>query len=438
VELVRGAISLRHNLDKSFFPRVTTPFAGVRPWLFFNRVTGAVSRLAGTAGYGRGNHPTIAGVLLAITAVAGLVLALTAAPRRRAWASLTLASAGAVLYLVHVRHFPYAAQRAIEVATPLWVMTGAAGLDRLPAVLAAGVTRVGELVRASPAERRVAAARAPLLGALVLAGLAGPAAAANIATVAPVATTRPGPGRTLASDLVATASWLHRVGGPHGANALVVDSDYFSDVWLAYLARHDTRLAYPWFPPNVSAGPAFSLWDGAPRRFAAVGTIDFADGPRAAFVGTNARFRLVDLAAGPTVVATPVAHAYGPERWRLGPARWFADDGEILVLGSCTTGHVELTLAANPALAPLPVYVVGDLPAKRVVVGAGPTDVELALEGRSEARVILHNTVRATRYVDSRRLSLRLLAVRCRAGRSSITSPRLRAGSRGLLQLPRT
>ena len=414
VEWFRGVRSLTHNLDGSFFPRVVTPFTGVTPGRFVNRITGATSHVAASASYLQGGSVRLAAVAVVATAGLGVVLAATVArPWRRVWLALVVSSIVAVTYLIEVRHFAYGAQRAIEIAVPLAVLAIAAGLERTPGLVQGWVERLAAALRMSPAESARAVRGAPFLAGGVVAALVVVSLTVNLQTASEVASRQPGPERVVTADFPTAARWLSAVGGDGGNAAMVIDSNEFSETWMAYSARRLLHLAYPFMRSNESDGPPFGLWDGTLRRWAVVGPEELVVPPGAG-VGGVGQFTYIDFARPDTLVASPVAGSYAVEVDRTGRFHWFSDNGQLQLIGTCRSGQAYLRLATVPALDGLPVDIEGAAQVFHAVVAASGTDVVVPMPAHRGLLLTLHNErPAAVTEDDPRALAVQLRSIGC-------------------------
>jgi hypothetical protein len=139
--------------------------------------------------------------------------------------------------------------------------------------------------------------------------------------------------------------WVDENGGLDGRDVTALLPDLFSQIWVAGELRDEPGVAYPALRPDYLGRTSY--WGGEADPFLLLGPGAHADGPTGSVVAENARFRLVDLQAGPVVAASPMElpswwPAAGPRGEMSGP-----DLGVVLVLRSPDAGTPVLELAAT-------------------------------------------------------------------------------------------
>lgn len=364
-----------------------SPFLDAPPVLLAARVTGAATPYGGETG-------TVLPWLLVAVGLVGLAGAVAVAPGRRLWAAVLASAVFALAQYGVLDPRPYTQQRLVEIVVPLLVVV-------------AGLGWAG-LVRAVPARHRAAALAVALAAAALWTsvGLRSDVQLAREALAAP---------RPVDPSFEDAATWVREFGGSEGEDASVVAGGFFDQLWLAEALRDEREVGYPVLDPSYFTMESF--WDGEVDPYLLVDRGAWLDAPPGAVLRENERFRLVDARSGPVVVAATLGFSAG--QWygaEPGPAAWMTDAGRLFVLRTDpAVDAVELTLVANPDLAPLPLTVEG---AARSVTAAVPADggsVQVPLAPGSASVVLLLRNLEPAAVApstgDPRSLSLRLTEV---------------------------
>ena len=319
-------------------------------------------------------------VLLAL----GLVGVLSDRRLRRMWLPILAGAVAIIGYLTFVHPFPYGQQRAVQITVPLGLLVATVGFGQF----------VG-LVRAVVPAGRTALAGV-LSAPLVLAGVAFPVV--NISSSIRWERQFQVPARTLDASLLEGVGWIKEFDHADGAETLLINSNFFDQLWLTYELRHEEGLAYPFLYPDYMNVGRYDRWDGRLRRFALVGRDDYIDVDPGVVVRENGRFRLLDLTKGEAVIATPAANWGGGERRPDGVAHWMGNAGEVLVIrtvGARTTLLIEGN--ALPDLDPLPLSIVTAEaePVASGPIGAQTTPLRATLPDRPGVLLLFNNARRA-------------------------------------------
>ncbi len=300
---------------------------------------------------------------LSLLLALGLVGALSDRRLRRMWLPILGGAVAAIGYLTFVHAFPYGQQRAVQIMVPLALLVATVGF--------------GEFVRL--ARRVVPSGRSALRGVLsaplVLAGVMFPVV--NISSSVRWERQFQVAARTVDASFLEGVGWIKDFDHADGAETLLVDSNFFEQLWLTYELRHEERLAYPFLYPDYMNVGRYDRWDGRLRRFVLVGRDDYIDVDPGVVVRENARFLLLDLAQGDAVIATPSVNWGGGERRPEGVGHWMVNAGEVLVIrtpGAPTSLLIEGN--ALPDLDPLPLNIVT---AEAELVASGSIGAESTL-----------------------------------------------------------
>lgn len=258
------------------------------------------------------------GVLLLGLVAIGLVGAGIDRPLRRYWLPIVAGSVAVIGYLTFVHRFPYGQQRAVQVAVPLVLLTSAAGFALLISRLWSQLRRVGSLIIAALLSVPLAAAGAgfPLV---------------NIASSVRWERDFHIAARTVDPSLLEGVSWVQDL-DPSGSDTMIVNSNFFEQLWLTYELRHQEQLAWPVLYPDYMHIDRYARWDGRLRRYALVGRDDYVDADAGVTVKENGRFRLLDLSLGEAMIGIPSVNWGGGERTAEGVAHWMGDVGQMVVI----------------------------------------------------------------------------------------------------------
>lgn len=343
------------------------------------------------------------GLWLCVLLAVSFLGAFTIPDVRRIWLPVTVGAVVVIWYLTFVHKFPYGQQRAVQITVPLALLALTAGFGGVVAIVG----------RAIGTGRRGVAALATV--PLVFAGASFPAV--NISSSVRWERQFQVEARTLDAALLEGVSWIKELDRADGAETMVVNSNFFEQLWLTYELRHEEGLSYPFLYPDYMIVGRYDRWDGRLRRFALVGRDDYIDVDPGVVVRENARFRLLDFDRGEGIIATPSVNWGGGERNPEGVAHWMGDAGELLVLRTPGTS-TKLIIEGN-ALADLDPLVVGVVTAESEAVanptiGAGRTEFVASLPDRPGVLLFFNNAKPAQRPSsggDPRNLSFYLTDV---------------------------
>jgi hypothetical protein len=206
---------------------------------------------------------------------------------------------------------------------------------------------------------------------------------------------------------------------------MVISNDHFDQLWLMYATRDLTAVHYPFVYQDYGGVAPLQFDDGTYRRYVVVDDQDFVSAAPGVVVGSDSRFRFLDLSRGSAVIALGAVNYLRPETDPTGPSQWQLNDGEVLVVHSPSVTQVTLTVEALPQVAPEPVTVsietgasssFQELPAPLsgpVVIGTSPTSIAFS-DPAPVSLVQLDNLRPAASPApgDPSLLSIRLLGVR--------------------------
>lgn len=280
------------------------------------------------------------GVLLLGLVVIGLVGAGLDRSLRRQWLPIVGGCVAVVGYLTFVHRFPYGQQRAVQVSVPLVLLTSAAGFAMLISRLWSQLRQVGSI--------RIAA-----LVSVPLAAAGAGFPVANIASSVRWEREFHVAARSVDPTLLEGVTWVQKL-DPRGGDTMIVNSNFFAQLWLTYELRRQEQLAWPVLYPDYMHIDRYARWDGQPRRYALVGRDEYVDADAGVIIRENARFRLLDLSLGEALIAIPSVNWVGGEKTSKGVAHWMSDAGEMVVIRTPGASvDVVVEGAGMPDLAPL-------------------------------------------------------------------------------------
>jgi hypothetical protein len=383
----------------------TAGASSTQPSAFLGPALTVLAHFTGTRGVGTPQGSLYALPLAGMIAL-GLVAAMAISPARRLIACVTASIALTVILLSTVRYFPYGQDRAIEISLALVLLFSAIGWTSLLQVLLARWREIAYIA---------------------MVGLAGATAAfvyVNVHTTDGWVAAAD-PQRQVDAAFQQAAGWIESVAGPTGNGAMVISNDHFDQLWLMYATRDLTAVHYPFVYQDYGGVAPLQFDDGTYRRYVVVDDQDFVSAAPGVVVGSDSRFRFLDLSRGSAVIALGAVNYLRPETDPTGPSQWQLNDGEVLVVHSPSVTQVTLTVEALPQVAPEPVTVsietgasssFQELPAPLsgpVVIGTSPTSIAFS-DPAPVSLVQLDNLRPAASPApgDPSLLSIRLLGVR--------------------------
>ncbi|MGI8847300.1 MAG: hypothetical protein ACR2GX_03400 [Candidatus Dormibacteria bacterium] len=391
----RAVHSLTFTTATFQIPGAASPFLGVP-------VRTAAAHYVGTLGF-LAPGGTGSSYLIIVAGLGGLVLSVWLSPARRFFILMLGSAAFTIAVLSTVRYYPYAQGRALSVTFPLVALAVAAGY-------AAAIQR---LMLLGPL-RSVGQAGACLCAVLTAAFLI-----VNGNTMAPYLEPIPHQyGSSLHLDhgpYDAARDWLRSVAGTDGHDATVVETQAFERGWLMYTLRDMPRIRYqtslPTFKRNAGAT---DLFGGPGRRYAVVeqGVVNrVAPG---VVVGRAGSFLLLDLQAGPYVMAVGTTNFDAVSTDAGVRGQWMSDDGDVVITHDPTTTEVVLGLRSVPEAPPQTVDItVGRESLPPALVGAQQVDVTMRVPQDQTVTIHIHNRRDASVIApDPRPRSVEILEVR--------------------------
>jgi hypothetical protein len=263
------------------------------------------------------------GLLAAVVVVAGLGLAFAMRPERGAWIAL-LAVGTVYLGKLTQDHAGYVQFRAVQLIGALVFFVAVLGYST-------GVTWIGPKLRTLP---RIIVRVVAVLMAFTFVGL-------NIDSA--YATLDKGLIRTRHVDgtYAQAAGWVEHYGGPGGRDVTVMNPDINTQLWLAYVLRHEPLVSYPAL--HMSYLWPTEYWGGEIDPYVLAGPGAYSDGVGNAVVRRNHRFRLIRLQGERAVVVAPIdLLKWNALAWPDGSMS-AGDRARVLVeTGTAPTGPVTL------------------------------------------------------------------------------------------------
>ncbi|MGA2283494.1 MAG: hypothetical protein ABSH07_07425 [Candidatus Dormibacteria bacterium] len=304
-----------------------------------------VAHYVGTVAIDAPGTGSALGYAALVLLAAGALLAVAISPARRFFAIVIGSIAALVLVLSTVHYFPYGQGELVQVTFSVVMLAVAAGYGALLARLSP--PRLGRWPRR---------AAAGLAAALIVVF-----AAVNVNTTLPFLTSVPPSAIHDTNGLNAVRNWLLSVAGPTGADAMVLDTQVWDQIWLQYELRDMTDVNFPYVVIQYGNGNPDSTryFDGQSRRYAVVESDLLMDVSPGVIVGGAGDCSFLDLSRGTAVLAVGTGLSFNPVSTDpvIGTVQWMINDGQLLLFHSRSVTRVVLSLVAPPQLTPISVKV---------------------------------------------------------------------------------
>ena len=290
-----------------------------------------MARALGSASVTDTGYPLLATALAVVVVGVGAVAALIVSRYRMPLAALLLVGILVCGYASATGR-GYLQDRVVTLTMPLLWVTAVLGWD---------VTMRPLAIRRHPVRRRVGAAVAVALTAVLCIVNASSASAALDPEL--------GRSRLVSGEFDDVAGWVRELGGPEGRDVTVAVPDLFDQMWMLYELRDDEEVSFlslhqDYLRPEI-------YWNGEVDRYIVVGAGVVLTN-EAAVIRRSERFKLVDTTVAPVTVVAPTEMSTWWAFPDQGGALGGTGSGVVLLHGPGASTAVSLRLQTEiPGLA---------------------------------------------------------------------------------------